>query len=171
MRSVSRLTSILAIAGISLGLAACNSGTSNTSNNPSSSALNLAGTWTVITTSTQGHGSTSTTAALTQSGTGIGVDGSTTLSAPAGSIAMTESGTALSGTVTQGTRKVFSFSGTLSNGNLSLSGTNACSGQVVETNTIAGTVTSTKISGTYTLTRPPGCYYPNDAGTFTATKQ
>jgi len=28
-----------------------------------------------------------------------------------------------------------------------------------------------KIQGNYTITRPTGCYYPSDNGTFTATKQ
>jgi hypothetical protein len=27
------------------------------------------------------------------------------------------------------------------------------------------------MQGTYTITRPSGCYYPTDAGTFVATKQ
>jgi hypothetical protein len=27
------------------------------------------------------------------------------------------------------------------------------------------------MQGTYTITRPSGCYYPTDAGTFVATKK
>jgi hypothetical protein len=36
---------------------------------------------------------------------------------------------------------------------------------------ITGTITSTNMQGNYTITRPTGCYYSSDSGTFVGTKQ
>jgi len=132
----------------------------------------MAGTWTVTTVSTQGHGTASGTATITQSGTGVGVTGSTTLAAPVGQIAISQTGTALTGTIKNSLVPItFNFIGTLSSGNLTISGSTACNGSVTESTSITGTITSTNIQGTYTITRPAGCYSFNDAGTFVAAKK
>jgi hypothetical protein len=155
-------------AGISLFFTACGGTT------PSNSALNLAGTWTVTTVSTQGHKGFSGTAALSQSGQGLGVNGATTLAAAIGQITVSQNGTALTGTITNSMQKVgYSFVGTLSSGNLTISGSTSCGtgSNTTQSTSMTGTISSSSAAGTYTITRGSGCYYSNDAGTFVATKQ
>jgi hypothetical protein len=148
-----------------LSLSACSGGVSN------NAALNLGGTWTISTVSTQGHGSSSGTATISQSGQGLAVTGTTTLAAPIGKIVISQTGTALAGTITNSLVPItFNFIGTLSSGNLTITGSTTCGGNVSQSTSIAGTITSNSIQGTYTLSRGSGCYYPNDAGTFVATK-
>jgi hypothetical protein len=136
----------------------------------------MAGNWTVTTISTQGHGSFSGTAAVSQSGQGLGANGSTTLAAAAiGQIAVTQTGTALTGIIANSMQKVgYNFIGTLSSGNLTITGSTPCYGvsnSTQSTTSITGTITSNSATGTYTITRS-GCYYTSsDAGTFVATKQ
>ncbi len=152
-------------------LTAC-SGGSSSNGGSSTSALNMAGTWTVTTVSTQGHGTSSGTATITQSGQGLGVTGTTTLAAPMGQIAISQTGTALTGTITNSLVPItFNFIGTLSGGNLTITGSTSCGGNVTESTGITGTITSTNMQGNYTITRPSGCYYSSDAGTFVATKK
>lgn len=153
-------------------LTACSGGTSSNGGS-SNSALNLAGTWTVTTVSTQGHGSSSGTATLTQSGQGLGVNGATTLAAPIGQIAVSQTGTVLTGKITNSLVPItFNFIGTLSSGNFTVTGSIPCaSSKVTESTSITGIITSTSMQGNYTITRGSGCYYPSDAGTFVATKK
>lgn len=153
-------------------LTAC-SGASNGSGS-TNPALNLAGTWTVTATSTQGHGSSSAVATVSQSGQGLGVAGATTLSAPVGQVAVTQTGTTLAGSITNLMKvSTLNFAGTLSSGNLTATGSANCpalnSKQV--TTSITATLTSSSAQGTYTVTRGSGCYGTSDAGTFTATKK
>lgn len=151
--------------GITFLLTACNS-------SPSNSALNLAGTWTVTTVSTQGHKGFSGTAAVSQSGQGLGVNGATTLAAAIGQISVSQTGAALTGTIANSLQKVgYNFVGTLSSGNLTITGSSPCNANVTQSIGITGTITSNSANGTYTITRPSGCYYSSDAGTFVATKQ
>jgi len=151
--------------GITLFLTAC-------SGSPSNSALNLAGTWTVTTVSTQGHKGFSGTAAMSQSGQGLGVNGATALAAAVGQINVSQSGTALTGTITNSIQKVgYNFTGTLSSGNLAITGSTPCGSNNSQSTSIVGTITSNNATGTYTITRSSACYYSSDAGTFVATKQ
>lgn len=169
--AVASLSALLA-AGITIFIAACSgSGASSTSGN---SAINEAGTWTVTTVSTQGHGSFSGTAALTQSGQGFGVNGATTLTAAIGQITVSQTGTALNGTITNSIQKAaYNFIGTLSSGNLTITGSSPCGGgsNSTQSTSIVGAITSNSAAGTYTITRGSACYYPSDAGSFVATKQ
>jgi hypothetical protein len=162
-------------------LNACGGGTSSTGG-ITKSALNMAGTWTVTTVSTKGqspYGGFSGTATVSQSGQGLGVNGATTLTAVLGSIAVSQTGTTLTGTFTNSVQKVsYNFIGTLSGGNFTITGSTSCGGSggsnasnVQESTTITGTVTSTAAQGTYTITRGSSCYYSGDTGTFVATKQ
>lgn len=171
----SRVVARLAVFGITVFLTACGGGVKSTSNGGSSnSALNLSGTWTVKTVSTQGHGSSTGTAPITQSGQGLGANGATTLAAAAlGQISISQTGTALTGTITNSLVPItFDFIGTLSNGNFTITGSTPCDPKTTsESTSITGTITSSSMQGTYTITRPSGCYYPTDAGTFVATKQ
>jgi hypothetical protein len=165
-----RLGTLLTI-GIALFLTAC-SGGGGTSGSSSGGPLNLAGTWTATVTSTEGQGTFTGNAAVTQSGEGLGVNGSTTLSAPGGQVVLSQTGTALTGKITNSVQSMsFNFTGTLSSGNLTLTGSTSCGTAGTQTLAITGTITSSAVKGTYKLTRPSGCYYASDAGSFTATKQ
>jgi hypothetical protein len=148
---------------------ACNSGSNSSSN------VNLAGTWTGQIVSSQGNGTFSGTATVAQSGAGLGNNGATTLTAPVGTITISETGTTLTGTITdsnQGTANdTHSFSGTLSGGNITITGSSPCS-QGTRSISITGTITSTSMQGNYTVTQSGGDgYCKSDAGTWTATKQ
>jgi hypothetical protein len=138
--------------------------------------MNLAGNWTVTATSTQGMGTVSGTAAMTQSGQGMGTNGVTTLTAAIGSINVTQSGTNLTGTITDSIHdKIYNFTGTLSGGNITITGGSVpCNaGYLTGTRSasMTGTITSTNMQGNYTITSSSGCYNSGDAGTWTATKQ
>lgn len=159
--------SALLATGITFFLAACNG-------SPSNSALNLSGTWTVTTVSTQGHKGFSGTAAMSQSGPGLGVNGATTLAATIGQISVSQTGTALTGTITNSIQKVgYNFTGTLSSGSLTITGSTTCGSgsNNAQSTSIVRTINSNSASGTYTITRGSNCYSYNDAGTFAATKQ
>ena len=165
MRFHGTIASIL-ILPILISLTAC-------SGAPSNPALNMVGNWTVTTVSTQGHKGFSGTAAMSQTGPGLGVNGATTLTANIGQITVSQSGTALTGTITNSIQKVsYNFIGTLSSGNLTITGSTPCpSASGTYSTSITGTITSNTMQGNYTLTRGAGCYYNSDAGTFVATKQ
>jgi hypothetical protein len=145
----------------------------------SNSALDLAGTWTLKAVSTKSQGSFSGTATITQSGSGLGTNGTTTLTAPIGQVSISQTGTALTGTITYSllrstSGKVnfdFDFIGTFSNGNLTITGTTGVAPSCISATSISGTVTSNSIQGTYTITRNSDCSYQSDTGTFVATKQ
>ena len=145
----------------------------------SNSAMNLAGTWTVTTVSTQGqppYGGFSGTAAVSQSGEGLGVNGATTFTSILGSIAVSQTGAALTGTFTNSIKKVsYNFIGTLSGGNFTITASTSCNGSKAsngqESTSITGTITSNSATGTYMISRSSGCYYSSDAGTFVATKK
>jgi hypothetical protein len=176
-RTAAARLSVLLAAGIPFFLSACGGGGASGSGGSSNSALNMAGTWTVTTVSTQGHGSFSGTAAVSQSGEGLGVNGATTLAAPVGQIAISQTGTALTGILSNSIQKVgYNFIGTLSSSNFTVTGSTLCSyhsaqGTTQSTISITGTVTSNSATGTYTITQGSGCYNSSDAGTFVATKQ
>jgi hypothetical protein len=154
--------------GLTFFLTACSGGGASSNN----SAVNLAGTWTVTTVSTQGHKGFSGMAAVSQSGQGLGVDGATTLAAPMGQITVSQTGTALTGTITNSIKKVgYNFIGTLSGGNLTITGSTPCGASASQSISIVGTLTSNNAVGTYTITRGSSCYSSSDAGTFVATKQ
>jgi hypothetical protein len=149
-------------------LTACGGGGS------SNSAMNLAGTWTVTTVSTQGHKGFSGTATVAQSGQGLGVNGSTNLTAVVGQITVSQTGTALTGTIANSLKKVgYTFIGTLSSGNLTITGSTPCGSgsNSAESTSIVGTITSNSAAGTYTITSSSSCFSFSDAGTFVATKQ
>ena len=155
-----------------IGLTGCSgSGGSSNSSIPSSSAIDLGGTWTLTTTSTQGQRNLSATATVTQTGAGVGKDGATTLTAPMAKLVISQTGTVISGTITNTlSSQAFNFSGTLSNGNLFATGPTVCaSSNKPEVGSITATVTSTTIQGSYTASRN-GCSF-SDAGTFLATKK
>ena len=102
---------------------ACGCNGSASGNSP----LNMVGSWTIHTVSTQGHGSFSGTATVAQSGVGLGKNGATTLTAPIGTIAVSQSGTALNGTLTDSIKGLqFSFIGTLSGGTITITGSTPC---------------------------------------------
>jgi hypothetical protein len=140
---------------------------------PSNPALNMAGTWTVTTVSTQAHKGFSGTAALSQTGQGLGVNGATTLAATIGQISVSQTGTALTGTITNSLKKVgYNFIGTLSSGNITITGSTPCySPSTTQTTSITGAITSNTMQGTYTISGGSSCGYSSDAGTFVATKQ
>jgi hypothetical protein len=169
MKRIGAASLRLLAVGITLFLTAC-------SNSPSNSALNLTGTWTVTTVSTQGHKGFSGTAAISQSGQGLGSNGATTLAATVGQIAVTQTGTAITGIITNSIQKLgYTFTGTLSSGSLTVTGSTPCGGGSIGNNTqtitIVGTITSNSAAGTYTITRGSACYSTGDAGTFVASKQ
>ena len=156
-------TLALGIALLLLAIA-CNS-CGNSSSKP---AVNMAGTWTVQAVSTQ-LGTLSGTATVAQSGAGLGNNGTTTLTAAVGTIAISESGPILTGTLTDSIKGInYSFSGTLSGGNIAIEGSAV---SCVLSASITGTITSTSMQGNYTITRSSDCFSSNDAGTWTATKQ
>ncbi len=161
---------MMILGGITVFLTACGGSGSSSS---TTAALNMAGTWTVKTVSTQGRGSFSGTATLTQTGQGLGVNGSTTLASPVGQISVSQTGTSLTGTITNSLVPItFEYIGTLSSGNITITGSTPCaSSKVTESVSITGTITSTNMQGNYTITRPTGCYYSSDSGTFVGTKQ
>ena len=171
MRNNFRLQAALLL-GSTLALFAVASNSTNPSNNFSSnSPMNVAGNWTITLTSTQGQGTISATADVAQSGQGIGTNGVTTLTGVVGSITVSQSGTNLTGTLTNSIKGVnYNFTGTLSGGNITITGSVAC-GMGIQSTNIIGTITSTKLHGNYTITRDSACYYPSDAGTLAATKQ
>lgn len=173
MRSLA-VCSLFLASGITLLLAGCSGSGAPSTGGSSNSPLNMAGTWTVSTVSTQGHGGSSGTATITQSGDGLGANGTTTIAAPIGQIAISQTGTALTGTITNLLVPItFNFIGTLSSGNLTISGSTPCGGgtKATQSTSITGTATSNSMQGNYTITRGSGCYYSNDAGTFVATKK
>lgn len=173
MRNNFRLPAMLLFgSALALSALACN-GTNPSNNLSSNSPINIAGNWTITATSTQGHGTVSTTAEVVQSGQGMGTDGLTTLSGDVGSITISQSGTNLTGTITNSIKSVsYDFTGNLSGGNITITGSVGCgTGMGVQSTSITGTITSTAMHGNYTITRNPGCYHPSDAGTWTATKQ
>ena len=168
-RNVFARFGVVLAAGFAFFLTACSNPGSTGS---SSSALGLAGTWTLAAASTMGHGNFSATAAVTQSGTGLGVNGSTTLSSPGGKATITQSGTTLSGTAENTAQTSgFTFTGTLSSGNLTLTASAGCGSAGTVTGTFTGTISSSSVKGTYKLTPGANCMVTGDAGTFTATKQ
>jgi hypothetical protein len=152
--------------GIPFFLTACSS-------TPSNPALNLAGTWTVTAVSTQSHTNLSGSAAISQSGQGLGVNGATTLNATIGQIAVSQTGTTFTGTIANSMQKVaYNFTGTLSGGNLTITGSTPClPSNAMQVTSFTGTITSNAIQGNYTIAHGSGCYYAGDAGTFAATKQ
>jgi hypothetical protein len=155
-------------ASFAILLTAC-AGGSGSSNK---SALSIAGTWTITAVSTEGHGSFSGTAPMSQSGVGLGINGTTVITASVGSISVSQTGASLTGTLTSSIQKVsYNFIGTLSGSNFTVAGSTPCSANVNQSTSISGTITSNNAQGTYTITRPSGCYYSSDAGTFVATKQ
>lgn len=174
MRNKFRVGTVLLLgSALALFAVACKS-TNTSSNSSSNSAINMAGNWTLTTTSTEGHGTLSGTADVAQSGQDIGTNGATTLTAVVGSISVSQSGTSLNGTFTNPIKGVsYNFTGTLSGGNVTITGSPVpCSDGVGNTSiNITGTITSTNMKGHYTTTRDSGCFYPADAGTWTATKQ
>jgi hypothetical protein len=155
------------------GCKSSNPSSSLSSNFSSNSPMDVTGNWTLTVTSTQGQGTVSATGDVAQSGQGLGTNGVTTLSANGiiGSITISQSGSNLTGTLSNPMKGVsYNFTGTLSGGNITITGSVAC-GMGVQTTTISGTVSSTKMHGDYTTTRDSGCYYPSDAGAWSATKQ
>jgi hypothetical protein len=131
----------------------------------------LAGTWTVTTVSSQGHGNSSGTATVSQSGQGLGVNGATTLTAPVGAINVSQGGTGLTGTITNSMGgKTLNFSGTLSGGNFTVTGSTPCSASANQSASITGTISSNAMQGTYTISRASSCTFYSDGGTFMATK-
>jgi hypothetical protein len=159
-------------------LTSCGGGSGGGGSN-SNSAMNLAGTWTVTSVSTKGqapYNGFSGTASVSQSGEGLGVNGATTFSSILGSIAVSQTGAALTGTFTNSIKKVsYNFIGTLSSGNFTITASTSCAGSKAsnsqESTSITGTITSNSATGTYTISRGSGCYYSSDAGTFVATKK
>ena len=135
--------------------------------------MNMAGNWTVRAVSTQGRGNFSGTAPVAQSGAGLGNNGTTTLTAAVGAIAVSESGTGLTGTLTDSIKGInYSFIGTLSAGTVTITASAPCSDTGgTQSASITGTITSTNMQGNYTITRSSKCYYSSDAGTWVATKQ
>ena len=104
----------------------------------------------------------------------LGVNGATTLAATIGQISVSQTGTALTGTITNSIQKVgYNFTGTLSSGSLTITGSTTCGSgsNNAQSTSIVGTINSNSASGTYTITRGSNCYSYNDAGTFAATKQ
>ena len=137
------------------------------------SAINMAGAWTATVVSTQGQGTVSGTTNVEQSGQGPGTNGVTTLTAVVGSITVSQSGTSLTGTLTNSLKGItYNFTGTLSGNNLTITGSAPCSNIQGSTTSISitGTITSTSMQGNYTITRSSNCAF-GDAGTWTATKQ
>jgi hypothetical protein len=169
MRSSIGFQQTLAL-GIALLLlaVACNS-CGNSSSKP---AVNMAGTWTGQAVSTK-RGTLSGTATVAQSGAGLGNNGTTTLTAAVGTIAISESGTTLTGTLTDSIKGInYSFSGTLSGGNITITGSAVpCGDQGTQSASITGTIASTSMQGNYTITSSSDCSFSGDAGTWTATKQ
>src|ERR1039458_2319366 len=107
LRAVLLLGSVLALLPV-----ACSSNGNSSSGN---SAMNMAGAWTVTAVSTEGKGTVSGTANVEQSGQGLGTNGVTTLTAVVGSISFSQSGTRLTGTITDSIKGVtYNFTGTLS---------------------------------------------------------
>jgi hypothetical protein len=171
MRNSLRFAVLLLASALALLLVACssNSGGNSSSGN---SALNMAGAWTITAASSEGKGTVSGTANVAQSGQGLGTNGMTTLTAVVGSISFSQSGTGLTGTITDSIKGVtYNFTGTLSGDNLTVTGSAPCSVQGTQSVSLTGTITSTSTQGSYAITRSSNCYYSGDAGTWTATKQ
>jgi hypothetical protein len=169
MRNNFRLAVLLAASALALLAVACGSKGNSSSGN---SALNLAGAWTITATSSEGKGTVSGTANVAQSGQGLGTNGVTTLTAVVGSISFSQSGTGLTGTITDSIKGVaYNFTGTLSGDNLTITGSAPCSVQGTQSVSLTGTIASTSTQGSYTISRSSNCYYSGDAGTWTATKQ
>jgi len=135
------------------------------------SGINMAGAWTVTTASSEGKGTVSGSANVAQSGQGLGTDGVTTLTAAVGSISFSQSGTSLTGTITDSTKSVtYNFTGILSGDSLTITGSAPCSVQGTQSVSLTGTITSSSTQGNYTITRSSNCN-SGDAGTWTGTKQ
>lgn len=168
MRTVRRFGVILGTAGIAFLITACG-GNGAPSNG---GGLNLAGTWTVKTVSTQGQGNATGTATIMQTGQGLGVNGTTMLATPAGGMTLSQTGTAITGVITNSGKAVSEIvTGTLSKGSLTITGSGTCDLSITESASVSGTISSNSFQGTYAITRSPACGTPNDAGTFVATKQ
>jgi len=132
----------------------------------------MAGAWTVTAISSEGKGTVSGSANVAQSGQGLGAGGVTTLTVAVGSISFSQSGTSLTGTITDSTKAVtYNFTGTLSGDNLTITGSAPCSGQGTQSVSLTGTITSTSTQGNYTITRSSNCNNSSDAGTWTGTKE
>jgi hypothetical protein len=111
-----------------------------------------------------------------QSGQGISTNGVTTLTTLFGSITIQQSGTSLIGTFTNPIKGVtYNFTGTLSDGNITIAGAAVpCamgSGTGTQFLNMTGTISSTKMHGNYTMTMDSACYFPSDAGAWSAIKQ
>lgn len=168
MRNNFRLAALLLGSALALLPVACSSNSSS-----GNSAMNMAGAWTATAVSSQGHGTVSSTTNVEQSGQGLGTNGATTLTAVVGSITISQSGTSLTGTLTDSIKDIiYNFTGTLSGDNLTITGSAPCSNIQGSTTSISitGTITSTSMQGNYTITRSSDCA-SGDAGTWTATKQ
>lgn len=171
MRNNFRVAALLLGSALALLSVACSSNSSSNSSS-GSSGMNMAGAWTVTAISSEGQGTVSGTASVEQLGQGPGTNGVTTLTAVVGSISVSQSGTGLTGTITNSIKGVtYNFSGTLSDDNLTITGSAPCSVQGTQSVSITGTITSTNMQGNYTITRTSNCYYSGDAGTWTATKR
>jgi len=166
-----RQTLALGVALLLLAVA-CNSCGNSSGSSSGNSPMNMAGTWTVQAVSTEGHGAYTGTTPVTQSGAGLGSNGLTTLTAAVGNIAISETGTALTGTLTDSIKGLhYSFIGTLSGGNITITASTPCSVRGTQSTSVTGTVTSTSMQGDYTITRSADCYNNSDAGTWVATKE
>jgi hypothetical protein len=171
MKNNFRLAVLLLGGALALLPVACSSSSSSSSSS-GNSGMNMAGAWTVTAVSTEGKGTVSGAANVEQSGQGLGTNGVTTLTAVVGSISFSQSGTSLTGTITDSIKSVtYNFTGTLSGDNLTITGSAPCSVQGTQSVNLSGTITSTSTQGNYTITRSSNCYYSGDAGTWTATKQ
>jgi hypothetical protein len=167
MRNNFRLAVLLLVSAIALLSVACSSNSSS-----GNSGMNMAGAWAITAVSSEGKGTVSGTASVEQAGQGLGTSGVTTFTAVVGSVTFSQSGTSLTGTITDSIKGVnYSFTGTLSGDNLTITGSAPCSVQGTQSVSITGTITSTSMQGNYTITRSSNCYYSGDAGTWTATKQ
>jgi hypothetical protein len=166
-----RLAVLLLLGGASALLSVACSSNSNSNSNSGSPGLNLAGAWTITAASSEGHGTVSGSTNVAQTGQGIGTAGVTTVTASVGSITFSQSGTSLTGLITDSIKGVsYNFTGTLSGDSIAITGSAPCNGQGTQSVTIIGTITSTSTQGNYAITRS-SCYYASDAGTWTATKQ
>lgn len=177
MRTILRSGVVSLAAGVISFVMACGGGNSGTSSS-GGPALNMAGTWTVITVSTHGqppYNGFSGTATVSQSGDGLGINGATTFTTLVGSIAVSQTGTALTGTFKNSIQNVsYTFIGTISGGNFTITASTSCGNNEnspQESTSLTGAITSDSATGTYTISRPSGCYYSSDMGTFVATKQ
>ena len=171
MRIFRLRAALLLVSALALLPVACSSNTGKNSTG-GNSGMNMAGAWTVTAISSESKGTVSGTASVEQSGQGPGTNGATTLTAVAGNISVSQLGTSLIGTITDSIKGVtYNFSGTLSGDSLTITGSAPCSVQGTQSVSLAGTMTSTSMQGTYTIARSSNCYYSGDVGTWTPAKQ